>query len=367
VQAALVLSIPDTARYDNETRKSIVVPRGNRFAVLMNINRDSFNGDVNVSVDGLPEGVRMLADVVPGSLSAVPIVFEADANAPIAGNLLTPVGKPADVSKEKDVASRFRHTVEWVRIQNDTVYVKSEVNRIAAAVAEEVPFRVSIVEPHVPLVQNGEMNLQIVAEREDGFDEPITVKMLWNPPGVSSLPDMVIPKGATTVTYKLNATNKGEVRKWKTAVIAGATVKGGTAYVSSQLAELEIAPAFLVGKMELTKVERGQTAKMVCKLEQKIPFEGVAVARLVGLPNNVTAEPVEITKDSNEAVFEIVTNDKSPAGNHKNVFCNVVITQSAEPISHNIASGSVLRIDPPRAKQVVAGQAMTAPATSPRE
>src|SRR5204862_5792710 len=101
------------------------------------------------------------------------------------------------------------------------------VDQIAAAVVEPVPFKVRIVEPQVPLVQSGEMNLQIVAERDEGFDEPITVKMLWNPPGVSSLPDMVIPKGATTVAYKLNATNKAEVRKWKTAVIAGATVNRG--------------------------------------------------------------------------------------------------------------------------------------------
>jgi hypothetical protein len=367
VRPSAVLSIPDTARYDNETRKSIVVPRGNRFAVLMNITRDSFNGDLDVKFDGLPEGIRALADTVPGSLSAVPVVFEADDAAPIAGQLLTPAAKPATTSKEKTLSSRFRHTVEWVRIQNDTVYVKSEVNRIAAAVVEEVPFQVRIVEPQVPIVQNGEMNLQIMAQRQEGFDEPITVKMLWNPPGVSSLPDMVIPKGASSVIYKLNATGKAEVRKWKIAVVASATVKGGTAYVSSQLGELEIAPAYLIGKMELTKVERGQTARMVCTLDQKIPFEGVAVARLVGLPANVTAEPVEITKDSKEAVFEIVTTEKSPPGNHKGVFCNVVITRSSEPISHNIATGSVLRIDPPRAKQVVAGQGMTPPAVGGKE
>ena len=350
VRPSLVLSIPDTARYDHETRKSIVVPRGNRFAVLLNLTRDSFNGDLNVAFDGLPAGMTFSADTVPGSLSAVPVVFEASADAPIAGKLLTPVGQAADAAKDKNVASRFRHTVDWVRIQNDTVYVKSEVGQIAAAVAEEVPYRVNIVQPKVPLVQNGEMALQIVAEREDGFDEPITVKMVWNPPGVTSLPDMVIPKGATKVDYKLNSTNKADVRKWKIAVVASATVKGGTAYVSSQLAELEIAPAHLQGKMELAKVERGQTTKMVCTLEQKVPFEGTAVARLVGLPDNITAQPVDITKDSKEAVFEIVTNEKSPVGTHKNVFCNVVITRDGEPISHLIASGSVLRVDQPRTK-----------------
>ena len=352
VAPTLTLSIPDTARYDNETRKSIVVPRGNRFAVLLNLNRDTFNGDLAVTFDGLPAGITALADTVPGSLSAVPVVFDATADAPIAGTLLTPAAQAVDASatKGKDVVSRFRHTVDWVRIQNDIGYSRSEVSQIAAAVVEAVPFTVRIVEPKVPLVQSGEAAWKIIADRQEGFDEPITVKMLWNPPGVTSPPDLVIPKGASSVDYKLNASNKAEVRKWKTAVVATATVKGGAAHVSSQLAELEIAAPFLAGKIALTKVERGQTAKLVCTLEQKNPFAGTAVARLVGLPANTTASDVEITQDSTAATFEIVTTAKSPLGSHKNIFCSVNITREGEPITHLIAQGSVLRIDASRPK-----------------
>ena len=352
VAPTLTLSIPDTARYDNETRKSIVVPRGNRFAVLLNINRDTFNGDLAVTFDGLPAGIAALADTVPGSLSAVPVVFDAAADAPIAGTLLTPAAQAVDAATTngKNVVSRFRHTVDWVRIQNDIGYSRSEVSQIAAAVVEAVPFTVRIVEPKVPLVQSGEAAWKIIADRQEGFDEPITVKMLWNPPGVTSPPDLVIPKGASSVDYKLNASNKAEVRKWKTAVVATATVKGGAAHVSSQLAELEIAAPFLAGKIDLTKVERGQTAKLVCKLEQKNPFAGTAVARLVGLPANTTASDVEITHDSTAATFEIVTTDKSPLGSHKNIFCSVTLTRDSEPITHLIAQGSVLRIDASRPK-----------------
>ena len=352
VAPTLTLSIPDTARYDNETRKSIVVPRGNRFAVLLNLNRDTFNGDLAVTFDGLPAGITALADTVPGSLSAVPVVFDATADAPIAGTLLTPAAQAVDASatKGKDVVSRFRHTVDWVRIQNDIGYSRSEVSQIAAAVVEAVPFTVRIVEPKVPLVQSGEAAWKIIADRQEGFDEPITVKMLWNPPGVTSPPDLVIPKGASSVDYKLNASNKAEVRKWKTAVVATATVKGGAAHVSSQLAELEIAAPFLAGKIALTKVERGQTAQLVCTLEQKNPFAGTAVAQLVGLPANTTARDVEITQDSTAATFEIVTTAKSPLGSHKNIFCRINITRDGEPITHLIAQGSVLRIDAARPK-----------------
>ena len=345
VRPSLVLSVPDPARYDYETRKSPAIPRGNRFAVLMNVTRDSFNGDLRVALDGLPAGVTATSDVVPGSLSAVPVVFEAAADAPLAGALVTPAGIPTDEAKRPTVASRYRHTVDWVRIQNDTVYVRSEVGQLATAVVEEVPFKISIVEPKVPLVQAGEMELKIVAERAAGFDEPITVKMLWNPPGVTSQPDLTIPKGSSTIAYKLTATDKAEIRAWKTAVIASATVKGGLAHVSSQLAPLEISAGFLAGKIALTKVPRGGSAPLTVKLEQKIPFEGNAVARLIGLPAHTTAQDVEITSASTEAVFEVVASDKATPGLTKSLACNIVITKNGEPISQTIASGSVLRIN----------------------
>jgi hypothetical protein len=227
-------------------------------------------------------------------------------------------------------------------------------------VVEEVPFTVRIVEPKVPLVQGGEMALKIVAERKEGFEEPINLKMLWNPPGVSSQPDITIPKGTNEIVYKLNATPKADVRAWKIAVVAGATVKGGTAYVSTQLAPLAVAEPYLLAKIDQTKLERGKPAKLTCILDQKKAFEGTAVARLVGLPDGVTAKEVEITKDSKSAVFEIVTTDKSPTGTFKNIFCNVVVTESGEPISHNLAPGAMLRIDAPKAKPVAAAAAPTA-------
>jgi hypothetical protein len=358
VKPAVVLSIPDTARYDYETRKSLVVPRGNRFAVLINTTRDSCNGDLRVKFPGLPAGVSYQADDVPGSLSAVPVVFEAAADAPAAGGLLAPTVEVVADEKGKVVApeARYRHAVEWVRIQNDTVYVKSEVDQIAAAVADTVPFRVTVVEPKVPVVQNGEMELKVLVERDPGFEEPVTVRMLWNPPGITTLPDMVAAKGVNSLVYKLNAAAKAEVRKWKTAVVAGATVKGGTAYVSSALTTVEIGSPHVAGRIDLTKLERGGKGRMVCVLEQKEPFEGKAVATLVGLPAGVTAEPVEITKESKEAAFELTATDKSPVGTHRGLFCRVVVTRNEEPIPHLIAQGGVLRIDPPRGGQVAAAK-----------
>ncbi|MBI3879704.1 MAG: PPC domain-containing protein [Verrucomicrobia bacterium] len=344
----VTLSIPDTARYDNETRKSIVVPRGNRFAIQLNALRADFNGALDYKFAGLPNGVTYHTDTLSNGVATQVVVFEAADDAPVGGNLLTPVAKSTD--PVKPVESQFRHRVEWVRIQNATVYSLSDAHQIAAVVTEEVPFKVRIVPPKVAIVQNGTLDLKIEAERQDGFDEPITVKMIWNPSGLGSLPDMVIPKGTNSVMYRVTANGGAETRVWKIAVTASATVKGGPAYVSSQLMPLEVAKPFVEGKLDIASVERGKTTRVVCKLNQKIPFEGKASIKLVGLPANATTKDLEITKDTTEAVFEIETTEKAQPGVTKNLFCSVVVTQHGEPVTHTIASGGIFRVDAPRVK-----------------
>ncbi|HEY1109377.1 MAG TPA: hypothetical protein VGE76_12110, partial [Opitutaceae bacterium] len=126
------------------------------------------------------------------------------------------------------------------------------------------------------------------------------------------------------------------------------------AHVSSQLTTLEVAPPFLFGKIALTKVARGQPAKLICKLDHKLPFEGKAKASLVGLPANVTAAAIEIGNDDKEAVFTLESSDKSALGLAKNVSCRVEIMKDGEPITHLIALSSVVRVDPAPAKPAAA-------------
>src|SRR6185503_5883594 len=139
-----------------------------------------------------------------------------------------------------------------------------------------------IEEPKVPLVQSGSMALKVNAVREEGFNEPITVKMIWNPPGISSATDVTIPKGEKSVACQLNANGNAELRKWKIAVLGSATVNGGQVFVSSQMADLEVAEPFVAGKLETVSVSPGQTAKVVCKLDQKKAFDGKAKMKLMG-------------------------------------------------------------------------------------
>ncbi|MEA2707545.1 MAG: hypothetical protein QOF78_146, partial [Phycisphaerales bacterium] len=144
----------------------------------------------------------------------------------------------------------------------------------------------------------------------------------------------------------LNASGDAAAKKWKICVLGSADANGPV-WVSTQLAEIEVAPAMLGGKIEMAAGERGKPVQVLCKLEQKKKFDGKAKIELLGLPPNATAPPKEITAADTEVIFDVTTTDKTPTGQHKSLFCAVTMTQSNEPIQQTIAGGGVLRIDAP--------------------
>jgi hypothetical protein len=343
---SVTLSIPQAARNDSQTRQYIVVPKGNRFATVISARRSNFNGDLAFGIDGLPRGVAMHAETMPARIDAMPLVFEAVADAPVSGRLLELGARP--VSATDGFRSSFRHNVELVQGPNNTTYYSTSVDQLYVAVTEPAPFKIRILEPKVPLVQNGTMDLKIIAERSAGFEEPIMLKFLWNPPGIGSLPDVAMRKRESSGEYRLNAGREAALGSWPVAVLASATVNGGTVWVSSQLARLEVGEPYVLGKIGPVTASPGETAKLVCKLEQKRPFEGKAKVKLMGLPEKVTAEEVEITKESTEVTFHLSIDPKMPLSSHRRLFCAVDIRQGDEVIPHTVGQRGVLRIVPPK-------------------
>ena len=340
----VAVKIPEVARNDTQSRQFIVVPRGNRFATLISAKRANFSGELRLELPGLPPGVTMLADSLAANVDSEPVVFEAAPDAPLGGRLLDLAA--AGTNASGSVTGHFRQEVELVSGPNNTSYYNTSVDQLCVAVTKEAPFRLRIVEPKVPLVQSGSMALEIVAERQAGFDEPLEVQMLWNPPGVTSQSEATIPKGATNVLYQLNAAEGAEAHAWKIAVLGHATVEDGALYVSSQLAGLEVASPFLAGKIQTVATKPGQPATLTVELQQLKAFEGQAKIRLLGLPDKVTAPEKEITSQDQTVSFALTVDSKCAPGSFKTLFCAVDVVQSGQVIPHHIASGGILRILP---------------------
>ena len=117
------------------------------------------------------------ADAWPAGTSVVPVLFTADADAPTAA----PPRDPSPASRStpsSTVPGEFTSTAELVLGQNNVPFWTRTVDSLAVAVTEEAPFTIEVVEPKVPIVRGGSMELKVVARRKPGFTAPIAVSLL---------------------------------------------------------------------------------------------------------------------------------------------------------------------------------------------
>jgi hypothetical protein len=266
---------------------------------------------------------------MPSALSQMPVVFEAAADAPIAGGLFDLEARPVD--DKVQVRGRFENSADFIVGPNNNTFFAAKVDRLAMAVVEPLPFQLELVQPKAPLVRNGTIELKVIATRAEGFKEPITVEFPFRSPGVAAVPNVKIPAEKSEAEFTVNADGKAALGTWPIYVIGQANV-GGQAWSASQLATLQVAEPFATAKLARSSCEQGETAQIVCTLTQSTPFEGEGVARLQGLPANTTATEATFTKDTTELVFEVKTDEKSPVGNHKSPFVELTTTSHGEPV-----------------------------------
>ena len=325
-EPSISLSIPRIDRY-SQTRQTIFVPRGNRYAVLINASRRNFGGDLTLDGSQLPDGITMTTPIMKDGQGQVPVVFEAAADAPLGGKLIRFEARQVtadDPEGANGIRGIFENRADFVLGQpNNAVHYSGRVDKLAVAVIEEVPLQVEIVQPKAPLLQRGTLDLKVRVTRGEGFTGPVTIEFPFRPAGVGANPSIRIEPDQTEAVYQLSANDKAAVGMWPVYAIAAVDV-GGTAWVASPMATLEVASAFTNATLARAACEQGEKTQIVCTLEQARPFEGEATARLLGLPPEATAAELTFTKDSAELVFEVTTTDKSPAGNHKSVFVELV-------------------------------------------
>ncbi|QJW93576.1 PPC domain-containing protein [Frigoriglobus tundricola] len=344
----------------NQERQTVTVPRGGRAASLVIANRADFGGPLVMGFEKLPAGVTLTAETMEPGLNVVPVVFEAKPDAPAAGHLsaitATHTDPMAPIPSKTTLDAAFA-----INQPGQTVYSRHVFDRTAVVVSEAAPYSIKVIEPKVPLVQNGSANLRVVAKRAEGFKGAITVFPLWTPPGMGIQGSAVIPEGQTETLLPMNAAPNAAARKWKTAVTAVADAGKGPVWTSSQLFALEVAAPFVTLTMERPAVEQGKDTQLFCKVAVATPFEGKAKVALIGLPAKTTTQVIEITKDTKEFAFPIVADKTSPVGQH-NVFAQVIIDRGGEQIAGN-TGGTQLRIDVPLPPKVAVATPTPAPMT----
>ncbi len=351
VVASLSLGIPRVARYQQD-RQRIYVPRGGRFATTITASRSNFGGELELLEASLPEGISVVAQTMPANMNSMPVVFEATAEAPLGGALVDFQARLK--SDSQAITGRFQNRADYIISgPGQSLYVWRDVERLPVAVIEELPFTLEIVQPAVPIVRNGSMQLKVVATKKEGWDEAISVQFPFRPPGIGATASISIPKGQSEIGYPISANGNAAIGKWPVYAIGSSNVNGG-AWSSSQMATLEITEPYVGITLQKSSVEQGQETEIVAEVQVVGELSAPAKVELLGLPHNVTTTPLEMTAETTELVFPITTKADSPAGTHKNVFCRVTVTENNEPIVHARVGGTELRVDKPLPKPVAA-------------
>ena len=364
VKPVLTIGIPRVERY-GQSRQTVVIPRGNRYGAIIQVNRADFGGPIELLQKNLIPGITMTARPMHPSTTLMPVVFEAAENAPLNGSAVDLRAKLSDPNQKITVEGGFENNADFVLGEpNAAVFINGVVHKLAMAVTEKVPYRLEIVQPKVPLVRSGTMNVKVVVQRDKGFEAPLTLLFPFNPPGIGATGSIAIDKGKSEGLYPINAAADAAIGKWPMMVIGAADIDG-QAWVSSQLADLDVADRFVTFDMKRSACDKGQPAQIQCALAHATPFEGKAKAELLGLPPGVSVAPVEFTKETKELAFEVKTTKDTPVGSHKTLFCQTTITQNGEPIVGTVGTTELQVNEPPAAAPAAATKAEAAKPTTP--
>jgi hypothetical protein len=344
VKPELVLSTSEFVQY---VQPVVSVPKGGRTAVVLSASRRDFGGPLQIRGENLPAGITIECPGMPANASVVPVIFHAAADAEVAGKLSDVIGFLNDPAQPNvKIEGKVEQPMVLVRGQNQIPFWTESTDKLPVAVTEECPFDIAIVEPKVPIVRGGQMELKVVATRKEGFTAPIKIDMLWLPPGISASGSISIAEGQNEALIPINAAGNAEIAAWQIAVRGQATVGSGPFMVCTPFAALRVADTYLNFTFEATAVEQGKEVDLVVHVEKKADFEGNAKVEVFGLPNKVAAAPLDVNKETKDLIFKLTTDATSPAGNHNNVFCRVTVVENGEPVIHNLGTGK-LRIDTP--------------------
>lgn len=341
----ITAALPEMVQNSNQERRAFVVPKGNRYASLVRVKRQDVGGDMTLVPEGLPPGVTVSAGVMDKSVDTIPVIFEATPDAAPAAKAF--IFKPTLVEPPKDVTVKtaIENEVAIADNGNQAAYYTLKEPSFAVAVTDEAPVKLQLLQPKVPILQNGTMNLKVVAERKADFKGAIALALLYTPPGFGSAGTVAIKEGENEGVVTISAQGNAALQKWKVCVVGSVETGKGVVWISTGLVDVEVAPPMVAGQIVRTFVDQGDGGNVTVKLDQKVPFEGKATLELTSLPNGVTAEPREITKEDKEVKFAIKAAADAQAGQHKQVIAQFTLEKNGEKMVNTIAGGGILRVD----------------------
>ncbi|MCG6158158.1 PPC domain-containing protein [Rubinisphaera margarita] len=344
-------------------KTSLSIPQGGRWTVRLSLypgQGSQFEGPLDLDIQGLPPGVRMLSPQLPSFQSAWPMTFIAEQDAPLTASLVRVTARSAEGSEP--FATVNQQNLQRVSYSHYP-WRNIRVDRFAMGVSEPAGFALELEAPEQPLMRGSEMTIPVKIDRQPGCDEPLEIQCEFAPSGVGVSPAEIIPAGETTAYLTLSAAANARLGSSPLYVMATTTqARGGKensrvrgdsilgserVRVSSAVIDIKVADPFVSLASEPQSVRRGNRIAYRWAIKQLRPFEGQASVHMLGLPVGLTAvgEAPTIDRTSTEVAVDLEASDEALLGLVGDLQCDVKFSVEGEEIHLRTGSGK-LRIDP---------------------
>ncbi|TWT82139.1 hypothetical protein CA13_36000 [Planctomycetes bacterium CA13] len=324
----------------------VSVPIGGQMAMMVTAARRGYNGEINMELAGLPDKVTPTTYPIPAGRPEIPILLTATSDATHSASLF----EIAAVGNEKNpgVIGELGQTHKLVAGQNRRVMWGYTTDRAAVAVTDAAPFSIEFVQPKTAIVRNGSKSLVVRINKKDGFDEAVSFKTLYNPPGIGINNSRTIAKGKTEVEIPITANGGAAIGSWPLIMIAKYSTKNGPAEMATPPIMLDIQSQLFKFQFPRATAELGTEAVVAVDVEVLGDLPGKAEVQLVGIPNGVTSPAAvqQVTKETTSLTFPIVVAADAKPGNHKTLVCQARVKVGDEVIVQTVGTGE-LRVDKP--------------------
>jgi hypothetical protein len=337
---------PTIVEQERIVSQTAVIPRGARTAIEVAINRQYIGGDAELKIEGLPEGVTYETFICPGDVATIPVVISASEQAAPMSSL---VNMTATITQgETKFTGKLRQHTQILRGQNDRDLWGHESDRLPIAVTDPAPFDIEVIQPTVPLVRDGSLDVKLKLTRKEGFNEVVGLRFLYNAPGMSANGSVQFQKDQTEVVIPVTANGNAKLGKWNFAILAWTGVNGGVVKISSKPFTIEIADRLFNFAFNKTMAEQGKPVDVVIGAEITRAVEGKIELEMVGIPPGTTCDAPKLVFDpaSNQVVYKLTVPADAKTGSFKTIACRATVTSDAGVITQTNGTGEV-QIDVP--------------------
>ena len=344
VRPSLTLSIPILSENRQQQRQSIQLARGSRMAVVISARRQNFMSDVEISPDALPPGVTAESSVISSGSHLGYLLFSADDDAPLSAGLIGIHGTGTAVSESVHGSLKQKTGLAFGPPRR-TAYHSVEADQIPITIIEHAPFVLDVEQPAVPVPRDGQLDLKVTAVR-NGYDGDIELTLPVLPPWIEVPEDGVsIPSGSDSTTFTLTATDAAKARSWTVLMVGAAQIDGEQVFAASDEFEFTVADPYLDLTIDSAIASQEQKTSLVCRCNWfDTVREGTAVARLRGLPVDVSVEDVQVAVGAPEFTFDVAAGADAPASLHNTLFVEIEVPESGATVRHFLGRGGVLEI-----------------------